>query len=116
MDQDVQRANVEEALLAEHGRCWQNFCDIDMAREQGYTFWAAELLSGATETPILDAALAQIPDWRARAQAEIPGFAAWYKANTVPCDNCGSYVREDNLMTRAELVCGNCLATIRPAR
>lgn len=104
---------VRNALHTEHvEQCRQNECDITMAYEQDYAFYAAELLSGATETPDLDAVLAQIPDWRARARAEARPFAAWFRRHTTRCPGCGAYVRK----SRFAQCCSNCLAPIAASR
>ena len=108
---------LERALIGEHlSACEQNDCDIRMAYEQGFPFASADLLSNATETPSLDAVLAQIPNWRAWAKAEAKTFEKWHAKNTALCPGCGGYVEFAchnqgilNIMKMDwNVVCSNC--------
>ena len=100
-NEDSVRDAIAFAVEVEHP-CSDSSCDIAMALEEGFPFAAAHLLSGATETPFLDAVMEaaginQI-DWPA-------GWDEWvkfFRENTWECEACGSYTKND------EESCYNC--------
>lgn len=114
------RADVANAIDAEHGDCTDSACDIREAADAGFSLTAAHLLLGATEAPVLDAVLAEylaaneLPpeenpyigfsmseefDWRTH--HETYGFA---------CDACGAYTYGG--VGYEPEHCGNCLAAL----
>lgn len=103
------RHAVALAMREEHtGLCSNNTCEIDHLAEAGFVFWAAWILAGATETPILDAATRGIP-LRAWAEAEGDEARTHMIDHTRRCRACDSFVWVD----RYDTTCGNCLAPVR---
>lgn len=104
-------ADIARAVALEHP-CRDDSCDIARALEEDCPYASAYLLSGATETPLLDAVLAahglaglapdNCPDW--------DDWIAAHNAHGVRCDGCGSFTYGDDFY-RPE-VCGNCLAPL----
>lgn len=117
--------DVAEAVEREHD-CDDSACDIRAALEQGFPFVAAFLLSGATETPLLDSVVAAHrfngtarDDFRAepfnarsgpntapRGWAE---WCAWEAENARPCPSCNArnYGRDSDY-GGGEMSCGSC--------
>ena len=99
------KRDITKAVLLEHPCNDHTGCDIVMALDHGFPFVAAYLLSGATETPLLDTVSShyskEIID-----EDVVIGWEEWFvwrKNNTWQCE-CGQYnYNECNL-------CSNCLA------
>jgi hypothetical protein len=103
--------DIAEAVEHEH-YCNDNHCDIRHALEAGYPYSAAYLLSGATETPLLDAVCHAYGFDPASTYDKIPDWEDWteyFRAESRPCP-CGSYIIGDN-----EYTCDNC-GSVLPAR
>ena len=112
-------SDLEVALEMEHD-CNSNSCDICSAMKYGFPHVAAFLLSGATETELLDAVTWAHEFNGTRKTTPEPfnshdvlpfhgpeGWTAWGKIfdqNATKCENCGSYVFTDETSQ-----CGNCL-------
>lgn len=99
-------ADLARALDIEHP-CEDPSCDVAAAMAQGYVYTAADLLSGATETPVIGAvhhahtfnrtAIDDAPDWA--------NWLAYHDAHGRQCPDCGAWNYESDL-------CGNCGANI----
>jgi hypothetical protein len=106
------RADVSAAIREEHYCTDDASCDIERARDDGYPLWAARLLQGATECPLLDAVIAH---YRARGldfdtEAELDRDA-WLESDTwtrhaYRCSSCGSITFGDESWTPSD--CGDC--------
>lgn len=119
---DCFRGDVARAVELDHPCSDDNTCDIAAALGNGWPFVAAFLLSGATDTPVLDAVL-RAHAWNGTATGGFraeefnahsgPGTAPegwnewcrWHRENTAECE-CGSFV-----FLPADY-CGNCLKAI----
>jgi hypothetical protein len=112
------RQALSDAVEEEHPSCLcgDDACDITEAnKEAGAPLWAARLLSGATEAPLLDAvwwALARNDE--APTESGIDGdcdvFLEHMRLFGVRCDACGAYTFGDGNW-RPES-CGNCCANL----
>lgn len=89
-------------------------CDIARAAREGYVYTAAWLLSGATETPHLDACLAELGDDVAGRLHPWPedfdGWKEFHESYGVKCLACEHYMYGDDY--GAPHVCGNCGASM----
>ena len=105
-----ERLALEAAVNSDHP-CNSSSCDIELARDAGFTYTAAHLLSGATETPAVDAVIDSMGRNRfdRLANAEFDEWAEWYRTNTRACGSCGTHVHND------VATCGNCLADLPAA-
>lgn len=82
-------------------------CDIAVALENGYPLSAGYLLSGATETPLLDAVYQHYDaDPYTSALVEMPEWYAYSCAHSRECESCGSHTYADDRW-RIE-TCGYC--------
>jgi hypothetical protein len=113
-------AAISVAIELEHPCEDTSGCDIARALEDGYPLWAAHLLQGATETPLLDAVVSHyfdsgaIADWERASEAE---RVEWLSTDTWTehahkCDACGGYTFGDDYWTPEQ--CENCLAPLAP--
>lgn len=115
--------DIEAALESDHcdpcgGSCegCPNTCDIHAAYDHGFYLWAAHILSGATECPKTDLAVARLqlrlPKGEYEAKLKHEGYEFLRTVRSLKCDGpkgCGSHVyTEDDLVT-----CGNCHATVK---
>ena len=111
--------DLAEAVEKEHPCCpfssAYTACDISNALEQGFPFSAAHLLSGATETPLMERVVAAhlwngtgsynpygtdtAPDWEA--------WSDWFDEHGVQCEACNAYSFDSDH-------CGNCGKSLIP--
>ncbi len=86
--------------------CDSNYCDIRAAQRAGYPMIAAYFLQSATEAPRVD--------WVCRRyhvrllpmdDANWEPWTAWFRANTIECPSCESFVFTDDGWPYS---CGNC--------
>lgn len=99
---------LRDALRSEHlYACTNNTCNISAAYNVGLYLWAARLLTGATEAPETEAALArlEVTDEEMLAEASQMGPG-------VPCAFCDAplYVDDNDV---DGVACGNCGAVQR---
>jgi hypothetical protein len=104
--------DVAAAVELEHPCQDMAGCDIAVALENGYPLTAGYLLSGATETPLLDAVYLHHDAnphtaWEATEAALWTAYAA---AHSRECESCGGYTYGDDRWRIAE--CGGCGAAI----
>jgi hypothetical protein len=113
------RADIRTALAFEHGDCEDAGCDIAVARIEGFPLTAAYLLTGATETPVLDAvqgayaAAEAIPEEDALTDfpaSERTAWFAWHEANARMCPSCSSITYA--LQEIEPEQCANCRASL----
>lgn len=107
------RTDIAAAVGAEHAdACESTSCDINRAVEDGYPFWAAQLLWGATECPLLGAVVDHHTqrglDFQAAADSDRD---EWIKSPTwaqhaYRCESCNSITFGDDSWAPDE--CGNC--------
>ena len=98
-------AAMDTAIATDHPCSDDVGCDIEVARSNGFTVAAAILLQGATETPALNAMLANydltLPSIHGKA---FDRWCAWHHENGHECPGCESYVYGG-----LPLHCTNCL-------
>jgi hypothetical protein len=112
------RRDVTTALNHEHGDCEDASCDIREALEQDFPLIAASLLTGATETPVLDAVRHAYEDADAIPEGEgygdmsaTPEWEGWtnhFDEFARKCEACGSYTFANRYDEPEQ--CANCLA------
>ena len=109
-------ADIATAIGHEHYCTDDDTCDIARSLEDGYPFWSAQLLQGATECPLLDAVISfycsQGLDFGAMADADRDGWLAsdtWIE-HAHECQSCGSYTFGSDTWEPSE--CGNCGADL----
>lgn len=106
--------DIGRAVELEH-YCEESHCDISTAAREGFPYSAAYLLSGATETPLLD----QVCQFYGFDASEYPDeqdwnlWNDWHTANSRECPSCGSYNYSNHSGTLPDQ-CSNCLATFPP--
>jgi hypothetical protein len=110
------RADIAEAIDLEHHCGDIHSCDIARANEDGFPLWSADLLRGATETPLLDAVIAYHVsrglDFTSGAEAEREAWlaSATWQDHAHECGSCGAYTFGDDYWTPTE--CGSCGAAL----
>jgi hypothetical protein len=113
------RDDIRTALAFEHGDCEDAGCDIAVARIEGFPLTAAYLLTGATETPVLDAVqrayadAGAIPEEDALTDfpaSERTAWFAWHEANARTCPSCNSVTYALQEVEPEE--CANCRASL----
>lgn len=99
--------DVAAAVGLEHPCDDTTACDIAVALENGYPLTAGYLLSGATETPLLDAVY-QHHDANPHDASEIeaPTWSAYFRAHTRCCESCSGHTFGDDRWRIAQ--CGHC--------
>ena len=102
--------DIGRAVELEHTCTDDMSCDIAAAIRAGCPYSAAYLLSGATETPLLDSVLSfygtdisEPEDWT--------DWNEFHEENGRECQSCGSFNYADDFEPDT---CGNCLATFPP--
>ena len=118
------RADLAEAIEHEHP-CEDPGCDITHALASGYVLASAALLTGATETPLLDAVVshylssptgAVLADALAYRGDEWDQWAAWHRATGVQCPACEGYTYADAPDERDDVTtCAHCGADLTPS-
>lgn len=108
---------MARAVLIDHPCRDYAGCDVARANAEGYTYAAAHLLMGATETPALSLLLQVFPgayDSLLRRSDGWPvGWDEWvtfHEAYGRPCPECGHVMYGDDETMPTQ--CGNCLAAI----
>ena len=102
---------IADAVGAEHCCGDTDTCDIARALEDGYAYVAADLLQGATETPLLDAVLMYYGKAYADALAEQwPQWTEHFRSIARMCPACGGATMGDEFWTPEE--CGHCGAEL----
>lgn len=97
---------LRDALRSEHlYACTNNTCDISAAYNAGLYLWAARLLTGATEAPETEAALARLEEVEVATEKE-RGQMTW----GVACSACDAPIYVDDV---DGVACGNCGAVQR---
>lgn len=88
-----------------------NHSDIAAALRNGFTYAAAHLLNGATETPALDKFVEEFGPWPMNGghSADFDEWAAWFKENTIECESCNAFNFTDEFIPCG---CANCGARI----
>ena len=108
---DSWRGTLYEAVEHEHPCEDDNTCDIAAAVENDCEWWAAHLLQGATECPVVDAVIAQAVRvlGPAAIEAEIEADRVYLldHVSHVDCPSCGALVWGEG-----ETVCDNCRETL----
>lgn len=108
-------ADIASAIVLEH-HCDSASCDIDRAMDDGYPFWAASLLQGATETPLLDAVIAHYCaaglDFAAIAERDREQWLAseTWTQHAHKCGSCGAVTFGDDYWTPTQ--CDDCGAEL----
>jgi hypothetical protein len=104
--------DIDAAISEEHFCQDTNTCDIARAREDGYPFCAADMLQGATETPLLDAVISRYCahgfDFGAAADRD---RSEWLESETwtqhaYRCESCNGFTFGDSCWTPEE--CEHC--------
>ncbi len=100
---------LEVAVQRDHPCKDYAACDIATALRAGFTYSAAWLLMGATETPRVDAALAAFPE--VKLYPFPPDWEAWvqhHRTYGIKCEACEGYTYHDGTWTPEQ--CAQCLA------
>lgn len=100
-----QRDVLAKAVYEDHPCDDTTGCDIAVALENGFTEAAAILLTGATETPAIDALNLTIPGYQS---PEFDKWADWYRKHGHECPSCESFMFADEF----PVTCTNCLAAV----
>lgn len=111
-------AAMSRAVFADHTCEDYAGCDIARARGEGYTYVAAHLLMGATETPTIDTLTHTLfPgafDGLLRREGGWPaGWDEWtefHRTYGIECEACGHYMYRGRDWTPEQ--CSNCLAAL----
>lgn len=110
---DDARADISRAIEHEHPCTDLDTCDIGRALDDGFPLWAAHVLQGATETPLLDAVIGHhcehgldFGDAAETERREWLGSSTWTDARQ--CDACGGVTFD------APDTCGHCGASFDP--
>lgn len=102
---DSDRERLAEAVETDHPCTDTVGCDIAVALDNGFVEAAALLLSGATETPALDATGIAVPGYQS---TEFQAWADWYREHGHECPACESFMFSDSFPVR----CTNCLEEV----
>lgn len=98
---------VAEAVRHEHYCQDTDTCDIARAWEDDFALVAADLLQGATETPLLDAVIGHYgAEFSTALETEWPLWSEHFQAIAQMCDACGGATFSDDVWTAEE--CGHC--------
>jgi hypothetical protein len=107
--------DIGRAVELEHPCTDDTSCDIAAALRAGCPFSAAYLLSGATETPLLDSVCQFYGfnpfDMHGLAPEDWTDWKAFHEEHGRECHSCGSFTYGDDFEPEQ---CGNCLATFPP--
>lgn len=89
-------AAMDTAIATDHPCSDDVGCDIEVARSNGFTVAAAILLRGATETPALNAMLANydltLPSIHGKAFGR---WCAWHREHGHQCEACEAFMYAD---------------------
>lgn len=108
----VTRAALAEAIETDHP-CNDYGCDIAVALREGFVVASAILLTGATETPTVDAVIE-------RYSLNLGGYhdrpfnkwADWHRKNGWECEACESFMYANPDTGFEPTRCTNCLAAL----
>jgi hypothetical protein len=105
---------VRDAVREEHYCDDTDTCDIARAWHDSFPMVAAEILQGATETPLLDAVLAYFGEgYRVALASQWPAWSEHFAEIAHMCEECNGATFGDDIWTPEE--CGHCGAALPAA-
>ncbi len=108
------KAALDAAIEADHP-CSDNFgCDIEVARANGFAEAAATLLTGATETPHVNAVAERYSFANGYHTRAFDRWVAFHRKYGVACPACEAFMYTDPDTGDKASYCTNCRAPMDP--
>lgn len=97
-ERDVYLSALESAVSADHPCADDPGCDIAAALRAGFVECAAHLLTGATETPRVDAFIRERGRWQLGPNGfpvDWADWVDWFRSNSRKCAKCSGFTFTD---------------------